>query len=162
MKKNMQHQWSLLVVATFILSGSFVPQLSIVRSALANERHEFTNRSLRGSYGFVASGFVMGATIPAVRAGIFTFDGAGGCSVVSVANVGTVGSSSQNTTTCTYSVNPDGTGKLTADIPVNVFFVIVNHGSELQLMRTETGVIATGVAKKQYHDHGHDGDHDDD
>jgi hypothetical protein len=46
-------------------------------------------------------------------------------------------------------VNPDGTGTLTADIPVNVFFVIANHGKELQIMRTETGVIATGVAKRQ-------------
>jgi hypothetical protein len=149
MKKNVQHRWTLLVGAAVILGGSLVSQLSIVRSTLADEEREFTNQSLRGAYGFVASGFVSEATTPAVRAGIFTFDGAGGCSVVSVANVGTAGSASQNSTTCTYSVNPDGTGTLTADIPVNVFFVITNHRKELQIMRTETGVIATGVAKRQ-------------
>lgn len=165
MKKIMQHRWSLLAVAAVLLSGSFVPQLSIVRSALAGEKSEFTDQSLRGNYGFVANGFVQGATVSVVRAGIITFDGAGGCSIVSVVNVGTVGSSSQNSTTCTYSVNPDGTGTLAANLPVNtfnVFFVIDNHGSELQMMRTETGVIASGVAKKQYHDNGQDGDHDHD
>lgn len=149
MRKHVQHRWSLLVGMAVILSGSLVPQLSIVRSALAQEERKFTDRSLRGAYGLIANGFSDGATTPGVRAGIFTFDGKGGCSIVSVVNAGTAGSVSQNSTTCTYTVNPDGTGTLTADIPYNAFFVITNHGRELQVIRTEAGIVASGVAKRQ-------------
>ena len=54
----------------------------------------------------------------------------------------------------TYTVNPDCTGTLTAHIsPVgittNLFFVIDDNRKELQVIQTDSGVVVTGIARRQ-------------
>ncbi len=58
-------------------------------------------------------------------------------------------------TACTYNVNPDGTGNLTVVMgppfggTVPIAFVIVDKGNEILFIRTDPGVVVSGVAKRQ-------------
>jgi hypothetical protein len=54
----------------------------------------------------------------------------------------------------TYTVHPDCTGTLTAqispvDIPTHLFFVIDDNGKEFQAIQTDPGVVVTGIARRQ-------------
>ncbi len=93
------------------------------------------------------------AATPAVAVGILDFDGAGGCSITDTTNLGGTKIGPQTSATCTYSVNPDGTGTFSVAVPGDpgpapVSFVIVNKMKEIRTIRTDLGV-ATGVAKRQ-------------
>jgi hypothetical protein len=117
---------------------------------------EFTNKSIRGTWGFSAAGTIVPpavpAATPAVAVGVMSFDGKGGCSISDTINIGGT-SASRTSTTCSYAVNPDGTGSLSAQFPGDpgptpLSFVIVNNKDEIRFIRTDLGV-ASGVAKRQ-------------
>jgi hypothetical protein len=114
----------------------------------------FSNRSMAGSWGFSSIATVVPpatpAQTPAAAVGIMTFDGLGGCSISETFNAGGF-SGSQTSTSCSYSVNPDGSGTLSAQTPggpVAVSFVLVADKSEFRLIRTDL-IVARGVAKRQ-------------
>lgn len=114
----------------------------------------FSNRSMAGSWGFSSSATVVPpatpAQTPAAAVGIMTFDGQGGCSISETFNAGGF-SGSQTSTSCRYSVNPDGSGTLSAQAPggpVAVSFVLVADKSEFRLIRTDL-IVASGVARRQ-------------
>ncbi|HEX9604269.1 MAG TPA: hypothetical protein VF973_11005, partial [Myxococcales bacterium] len=93
---------------------------------------------------------------PAVAAGIFTFDGSGGCTVTDTLNIGVIGAIGPRvSTSCGYAVNPDGTGTLTVvfppplDAPVPLSFVIVDNRKEFHFIRTDRGAVAAGIARRQ-------------
>ena len=120
---------------------------------------EFKNKSISGTWGFSAAGTIVPpavpAATPAVAVGVMTFDGKGGCSISDTINIGGT-SASRTSTTCTYTVNPDGTGSLSAQFPGDpgptpLSFVIVNDENEIRFIRTDLGV-ASGVAKRQNED----------
>ena len=141
------------MAGTLVLGLVIVLGVSIVPSAQADE--QFTNKSIAGTWGFSASGTVVGVG-PAVAVGLFAFDGTGGCSINDTLNIATIGQVGPRTSTaCTYNVNQDGTGTLTADFdqpfggPLPLSFVIVNKKNEIQFIRTDTIAVASGVAKKQ-------------
>jgi hypothetical protein len=103
------------------------------------------------------------AQTPAAAVGIMDFDGNGGCEIVDQINIGGQAISPagfRTSTTCSYAVNPDGTGTIIAEFtgdpgPTPLSFVIVDDKNELRFIRTDVGV-AEGVAKRQ------DSDRDDD
>jgi hypothetical protein len=122
-----------------------------------NDNREFTEKSIKGTWGFSAQGTVLPparpAATPGVAVGVLKFDGAGGCSVTDTTNVGGTKTGPRTSVTGTYIVNPDGTGSFSYTVPghpepASISFVLVNNAKEMRTIRTDQGV-ATGVAKRQ-------------
>ena len=117
----------------------------------------FRLRSLRGVYGFSGSGTLFDGSVQAAIVGLNSFDGAGGCDITARLNAGgTV--FSLTAATCTYTVNSNGTGLITATFnepgftgPFMSDFVIVDQGKELQFVLSDVSqtTVASGVAKRQ-------------
>ncbi len=130
-----------------------------IEESIEGSKKKFTNESIEGIYGFSASGSLVdfgSAKIsgPIVVVGIMNFDGDGGGSSKGNANtVPPLGSFSFTATSFTYQVNPDGTGTTAITVPsvgvINLSFVIVNNGKEILFIRTDTGAIESGIAKRQ-------------
>jgi hypothetical protein len=117
---------------------------------------QFTLRSLRGTFGFSGSGTFGGA--PAAVVGLTSFDGAGGCAISARLNAGGV-VTSLTSTTCSYTVNSDGTGSQNVRFaefgPAALFtsdFVIVDAKKELPFILSDGfggGTVASGASKRQ-------------
>jgi hypothetical protein len=142
---------SLVAVLSF-LGLALVALASSVPSVGANEG--FSNRSLRGEWGFSAGTTLYPPAVPvqtpAAVVGLMSFDGHGGCAVSETFNFGGF-SGSQSSTSCSYTVNPDGTGTMSVQTPsgpVAVSFVLVANKKEFLYIRTDQ-VVANGVAKQQ-------------
>jgi len=112
----------------------------------------FSNHSLRGAYGFISSGTLFGD--PGIVVGRTTFNGQGICTLVIRFNIPAArGAAPIDATTCTYDVEPDGTGTLTVAIPrlgtFTIAFVIVDDGKELHTISLDEGVSTTALMKRQ-------------
>jgi hypothetical protein len=121
-------------------------------TAAAADAPSFSNRSLQGAYGVIASGTLDGQSAIAVAR--YTFDGTGNCSLVATVNIAAAGGQGPITaTSCTYAVQPDGTGTLSVDLPslglFNLAFVIVKNGTEVYMITVDPNVSATVLLKKQ-------------
>jgi hypothetical protein len=114
----------------------------------------YSNRSMAGTWGFSSIATVVPPAVPAqtpaAAVGIMSFDGRGGCTISETFNAGGF-SGSQTSTSCSYSVNPDGSGTLSAQTPggpAAVSFVLVDDQKEFRLIRTDL-IVASGVARRQ-------------
>jgi hypothetical protein len=125
--------------------------------------HGFSNRSLKGFYGFSSSYSALVATgpnqpvvpaLPFASMGRLFFDGEGGCKVSSIGSVN--GQSIPSTSSsCVYSVNPDGTGTSEAVFPgtpiadpIPLAFVITDGGNEFRALITKF-IVGTFTARRQ-------------
>jgi hypothetical protein len=122
-------------------------------------RRDFSNWSIKGHWGYNSSfGQLLPPTVPEplpfVGMGRIYFDGRGGCEVSALGNLNgqTIPSTSSS---CTYSVNPDGTGTSDAVFPgtpisgpIPVAFVIVDGGREIRFMNTKY-IVGTFTARRQ-------------
>jgi hypothetical protein len=117
----------------------------------------FSLRSLRGTYGFSGSGTLAGGMVQAAVVGVNSFDGAGGCRITARLNAGGM-VHSLTSATCSYTVNPNGTGTTTVTFHEPPFvgpfisdFVIVDAKKELRFVLSDPsgGTVASGVAKRQ-------------
>jgi len=125
--------------------------------------HGFSVRSLKGYYGFNSSysAFVatgpnqpLPAPLPFASMGRIYYDGEGGCQVTSIGNVN--GQSIPSTSSsCTYTVNPDGTGTSEAVFPgtpiadpIPLAFVLTDGGNELRALVTKF-IVGTFTARRQ-------------
>ncbi len=145
---------SLRTLRILALSIFFLGLASIMSGAHADD--EFSAESIDGVWGFSAAGTIVPPAFPAptaaVAVGTMTFDGDGYCSISDTINIGgTV--ASRTSTTCSYTVNGDGTGSISVSFPGDpgptpLDFVIVNDEEELRFIRSDLGV-ASGVAKLQ-------------
>jgi hypothetical protein len=136
-----------------------------IPAALADPR--FSERDVKGSYGFSFDGFVATApdaptanTFPVASVGRFTADGRGHITD-GVRTLVVAGRAVRQTFTCTYTVNADGTGHadcvVTPQAPPDEHFdfVIVDHGDQAYFTAvppTGQGPGTTtirGVAKRQ-------------
>src|SRR5687767_4522266 len=98
----------------------------------------FSDRTIRGVYGFSGAGTLAGGAIQAAVAGLNSFDGDGGCGVRARLNAGGA-VHSVSSTSCSYSVNPDGTGSARITLTGTPFplpefrsdFVIVDNADEI-------------------------------
>ena len=112
----------------------------------------FSNRSLKGYYGYNSSYGVLVATgpnqpvvpaLPFTGMGRIFFDGEGGCAVSAIGNLN--GQSIPSTSSsCSYTVNPDGTGTSEATFPgtpiaepIPIAFVITEGGNEIRATQTK-------------------------
>jgi hypothetical protein len=126
-------------------------------TAHADER--FSARTLRGAWGFNAQGFLAANTpaqTPASAVGRNTYDGVGQCTSEAKLNVGgTV--LALTATSCTYTVDPDGTGIQQTTYPAGSFtthFVLVEHASEFLFTVADAvqpgTTVASGIAKRSH------------
>ena len=123
----------------------------------------FSNKSLKGAYGFnssfsmfVASGpnQPLDPALPFASMGRIVFDGKGGCTVSSIGNVN--GQSVPSTSSsCSYIVNQDGTGTSEAVFPgtpiadpIPIAFVITDGGDEFHAVVTKF-IVGTFTARRQ-------------
>jgi hypothetical protein len=115
-----------------------------------------TNATLLGTFAYTVAGSI---TAPPALAGPFasvgtqTFDGRGG--FTAVATVSQSGMIIPVTIKGTYAVNPDCTGTFTGVIsPVgitsHIFFVIDDAGAGFQALQIDSGVVVSGVARRQF------------
>ena len=86
----------------------------IVAPVVADDDDEgrvFTNKSIKGRWGFTAQGTVLPPTVPvatlAAAVGILDFDGKGGCSITDTTSIGGIIIGPLTSESCTYSVNRD-------------------------------------------------------
>ncbi len=145
---------SVLVLAVAVVAGSII----IAQAEADDDARVFTNRSIEGKWGFSAQGTILPPAVPvptvAAAVGILEFDGVGGCSITDTANLGGTIIGPLTSETCTYSVNPDGTGTgsfaFPGDLePTPLSFVITDNMNEIVDIRTDTVAVAFGVIKRQ-------------
>ena len=140
-----------IYVAVIMLAG-LLTSVGITRAV-----EHFSQRSLRGTYGFSGSGTLAGGTVQAAVVGLNSFDGSGGCQITARFNVGGM-VTSLTTATCSYTVNPNGTGFIRATFtqppfgPFRSDFVLVDNKKEIDFVLSDEfggGTVASGVAKRQ-------------
>jgi len=119
----------------------------------------YSMRSIQGSWGFSGGGTIYPPLAPEPtqfsNVGTTYFDGKGECSVSVTVNTAGNLAGPATSNTCTYTVNPDGTGSGIATFTdpsappsSSILFVIVDNGRELRVIFTDP-VVGGFVAKRQ-------------
>ena len=155
-----------IAATTYPISFATAIILSIMPSAQAAQHRECSDATLRGSFGYTATGTLLPAAFPAALAGPFgeigrqTFDGSGNTTATATINAN--GNIVNVTIQGTYTVNPDCTGSMTRNVsPLGVTahddFVIDDDGLELRTISTDPGAIETYVYRKQFQGNREDG-----
>ncbi len=151
-------------LTTLGLAALFATGFMVATSTFADNDDDeddgpmFTDRSVEGDWGWSGAGTLVfpvdSEQVPTVGLGTTTFDGEGGCSVTSIVNVDGTIFGPVDSDTCTYSVNPDGTGSsvatfseppLIGEAPVT--FVIVDEKREIRFIQNNQFVV-TFIAKR--------------
>lgn len=122
----------------------------------ANADKAFSEKSVRGSYGFSFQGEIVGVgSVAAV--GVLEADGKGNINPAS-RTININGLPIQQTFTCTYSVYPDGTGSAVCPLddplpgapPEETFdFVLVDKAKGFRFAGTTPGIVVLGTGTKQ-------------
>jgi hypothetical protein len=145
-----QLKWALFFLIV-LGSGSLLPPV-LAQSGFTGER-------IQGTWAFSATGVFPTPSSPPTPTpfalvGLLTFEGNDQCSMTFTINAG--GQSWDSVSdTCTFRVNPDGSGAIEATFvpgqvffpPLRLFFVIVN-ADEILAIRTDN-VVASGVLHRQ-------------
>ena len=139
----------------FVLAHLVVP---VAEAGGSQDRHGFSLRDVDGPTAFAFDGFATVGTVvaPAAAVGRFTADGNGHLrdGVRTLVVGGTV---FPQTFTCTYTVNPNGTGTATCVVmtgPVpsdeSFDFVIIERKKEAYFTATTPGVTIRGATRRQH------------
>ena len=143
----------LLILSLILMAWSSASRADAPRST-------FTERSIEGRWGFSGDfGMIVSSTaappVPTAALGTVIFDGRGGCVVTTTINVNGTVFGPLKSRTCTYSVQPDGTGTSVAEFsgapfegPATVAFVIVDHQREIRFLNTNS-IVAGFTARRQ-------------
>jgi len=124
--------------------------LMFVAAAAEARADRFDEGDIRGDYVFTFDGSA--GTAPVAAVGRFVGDGRGnllnGSRTLVVA-----GAKYEQTLTCTYTVDPDGSGTATCPVDGNgtetFSFVLFKHGDETYLVGTTAGFTVHGNAIRQ-------------
>jgi len=116
----------------------------------------FTNADVRGPYGFSLDGTIVSGTtaVPVAAVGVFEADGNGSLTD-GVRTLSAGGVVLHQTFTCTYTVNPNGTGSavctiLTGGTGTESFdFVLTDKRRAVPFVATNPGFVVRGVSVKQ-------------
>jgi hypothetical protein len=156
-------RWYLTLGALITLALGVILGMSVLAmdtkhiDASADDERAFTNQSLRGKWGFSDRATLVPPAvpelIPGVTVGILDLDGEGNCTGSDRLNLNGTDLGPRTFDTCSYSVNPDGTGSMTVTIegepePVSLFFVIVDKNREFRYIFSGA-LVGDGVAKRQ-------------
>jgi hypothetical protein len=141
-----------------LLVSAFACFLPLTEAGGASDREEFSVGDIAGPFAFAFDGVVTVNAVAASAAAVGRFftDGNGDLTdgVRTLVVGGTV---LHQTFTCTYTVNPNGTGTatcivITGSVSSNESFdfVIVERKKEVYFTATTSGVTIRGVAKRQH------------
>ena len=122
----------------------------------------FTKRDFKGNYAFHLDGVLTSPGTPMVTAydaavGRFTADGAGNITQ-GTRSVNANGKNFEKTFTCTYNINPDGTGSANCSFsmfgPTTLDIVLLDDGNEfhfnvISMPNTSGRPVLQGVGKRQ-------------
>ena len=122
----------------------------------------FTKRDFKGNYAFHLDGVLTSPGTPMVTAydaavGRFTADGAGNITQ-GTRSVNANGKNFEKTFTCTYNINPDGTGSANCSFsmfgPTTLNLVLLDDGAEfyfnvVDMTSTSGKPVLQGVGKRQ-------------
>jgi hypothetical protein len=117
---------------------------------LADADEPFSERSLRGTYAFSGSGYLIGQ--PAAVVGVTRFDGHGGCETSAKLKVITSGAVVPlSSLSCTYTVDADGTGTQELTFSIGSFHSdLAIAGDEINFVLSgPAATVANGIAKLQ-------------
>jgi hypothetical protein len=144
---------SMLATPLMIVCGLLVSGASAI--AQSDDQHcSCSNRTLSGDYGSTAQGVLLPnpglpPELPFTSVGVTHFDGKGNFTgrEHTVVN-GTEQEVDWTTNSGTYTVNLDCTGKIVLNTPnspvsLNIFFVIVRHGTEFRSILGDRGALAS-------------------
>jgi hypothetical protein len=143
--------------STFKLSMAAIP-LAIVCGLLASsvvakadsDDRPCSNRTLYGNYGFAITGEILAPGIPIRGLSMARYDGNGKFTQVDhIVTNGYPPSKAWTSGSGTYTVNPDCTGVAVINSPsnpepVNVHFVITEHGKQINQVVDANAVTAIG------------------
>lgn len=150
-----QRLWAALLVFVFVLTCFVGP---VAEAGASNDRDGFSVRDVQGPTAFAFDGFVTVGTVvaPAAAVGRFTADGNGHLTD-GVRTLVVGGSALHQTFTCTYTVDPNGTGSATCIVLTGAVasnesfdFVIVEKKKEAYFTSTTPGVTIRGATKRQH------------
>jgi hypothetical protein len=146
-----------LVLGVILSLGVLATDANHVDASANDDERAFTNLSLKGKWGFSDQATLVPPAapepIPVASVGILDLDGEGNCTGSDRLNVNGTDIGPRTFDTCSYSVNPDGTGSMTVTIegesePVSLFFVIVDKNREFRYILSGV-LVGDGVAKRQ-------------
>ena len=146
--------WIVVMVAALAIPGIGI----MLPAAVADDdgARVYSNRSIQGKWGFGVNGHGVAVPerAPSVAVGTATFDGMGGCMITLTINVNGTLIGPIPSQSCTYTVNPDGTGLVEVYYgasefpdPIRGLFVIVDRGREMIIIN-ENIFVAGYVAKR--------------
>ena len=134
----------MLLVSVFVLALS--------TSSLASAKEGFSDKSVKGTYGFnVESWLPVDPPTPVAIVGVITFDCSGGCNVTNILNDNGTSLGFRDSTFCVYAVRNDGIGEIELTfVPASttpttfLAFAITDGGKQLLNISTQNSV-ATGI-----------------
>lgn len=141
---------------TFAIAAISALALSIAPAAMAADKG-CSNATLQGTFAFNGTGTIISPPVvagPLANVNTLTFDGIG--VVTSATGIQSQnGSISPVTETGTYQVKPDCTGSYVVVISPGGFtahylFVIDVDVTELEIICTDSGVVFSGTARRQF------------
>ncbi|MEJ2365811.1 MAG: hypothetical protein P8075_13340 [Deltaproteobacteria bacterium] len=141
-----------LLVFTLLLGACL-----LIAAGKGNPHRVFSEKSVRGSYGFSFQGEILGVG-PVAAVGVLEADGRGNITDAS-RTINISGITFEQTFTCTYSVNPDGTGSAVCELDepppegapaVETFgVVLVDNAKGFRFVGTTPGIVVLGTGTKQ-------------
>jgi hypothetical protein len=110
----------------------------------------YSDSSLSGQYAYQFTGFdIANGSIPYVRGGVFTADGAG--NITTATDDFSEGTPVTSTVAGTYAISNDGTGTLNLTFPSGSlgFAITLTSSSGVYLVSTDFNLVGGGIAEKQ-------------
>jgi hypothetical protein len=153
------HSLSTFSTATLLGALAFM-LLSPAPAGAQTDEGPCSNRTLHGAYGFAIEGMIFAipgapalpAPLPLRAVAVTTFDGRGGLTQVDHYVVaGTPPTTPWQSSSGTYSVNPNCTGTLVLNVPGNplspfrLAFVVVKQGQEIRTVVDANLVSSVGI-----------------
>jgi hypothetical protein len=159
MKDRLLLKVSIMIACGLLMSG--VPAMSQLEnsSSFSNGPDRCSNKTLSGDYGFTIEGTILDANLPIQGLVLQHYDGRGHITQVDhVVSSGYPSPQEWTPGTGTYTVNPDCTGSAVIispssappgssgpPPPLNVHFVITDHGKHIQQVVDANAVVANGT-----------------
>ncbi len=142
------------IAKTFTVAAVAALALAIAPTAQAGDKG-CSNTTLKGTFSFKGTGSGIGPTAVTLLDNVLvqTFDGNNAVTAAGIRSFN--GNISMVTQTGTYTVNPDCTGTYAVMVSpgsgtAHYFFVIDDSGNALQIICTDSGVVFSGTARRQY------------
>jgi hypothetical protein len=142
------------IAKTFTIAAIAALAVAIAPAAKADDKG-CSNATLRGTFALKGTGSGIGPTTVALLDNVLaqTFDGNGAVTAAGIRSFN--GNINSVTQTGTYTVNPDCTGTYAVLVfpggnTAHYFFVIDESGNELQIICTDSGVVFSAIARRQF------------